>query len=90
MAPRHCAEPCFIPPHPDLVARTRSETSSLRGRPDEVVLKEKARANILGERKIPGMNDGTIFPRSHFEKPTSVMAMSSAALERTPLTGPIR
>lgn len=58
------------------------------------------RAHLLEERlssptgRIPGLNDGTIFPESHFAGQESQRAladrMSSAALERTPLRGAIR
>jgi immune inhibitor A len=45
---------------------------------------------LRGEKGIPGMNDGTIFPRSHYEQPTSIMAMSTSALKRKPLRGTLR
>lgn len=36
------------------------------------------------------MNDGTIFPPSHFKEKASIMEMSRAALERAPLRGPLK
>jgi immune inhibitor A len=51
---------------------------------------EKARRFLATERQMPGLNDGTIFPKSHFEESVSLMAMGSAALERTPLRSVIR
>lgn len=89
MAPRHSDIPCYIPPHPDLLARTRTAALKVQG---SVNIGGNVKAivhGLGGERRFPGMNDGTIFPKSHFEKPTSIMAMSNAALERTPLSGAI-
>jgi immune inhibitor A len=51
---------------------------------------EKARRFLATERQMPGLNDGTIFPKSHFEESVSLMAMGNAALERTPLRSVIR
>ncbi|KAF2744498.1 M6 metalloprotease [Sporormia fimetaria CBS 119925] len=82
--------PCPAPPHPDLVARTQHEILQAQGTPKEATLKAKARLRATLGRRIPGMNDGTIFPPSHYKKPTSIMAMSRAALERAPLRGAIR
>ncbi|KAF2179017.1 M6 metalloprotease [Zopfia rhizophila CBS 207.26] len=91
MGPRHSDVPCFIPPHPDLLARRQNEALKVHGTANQVNLKDHRKALTLGEgRRIPGLNDGTIFPKSHFDKPVSVMAMSRAALERTPLRGSIK
>ncbi len=81
MNPETCSGPCFVPPHPDLLARTKAQ--ALRS-------KENSGKPLLHQGRIPGMNDGTIFPKSHYEHPTSVMGMSAAALDRTPLRGVIR
>jgi immune inhibitor A len=51
---------------------------------------EKARRFLATERQMPGLNDGTIFPKSHFEESVLLMAMGNAALERTPLRSVIR
>ena len=91
MAPRHSDTPCFVPPHPDLLARTRAEALKVQGGANQDKVNAKAILHDLGgERRFPGMNDGTIFPKSHFKKPTSIMAMSNAALERTPLQGALK
>ncbi|KAF2271922.1 M6 metalloprotease [Westerdykella ornata] len=90
MAPRHCTEPCFVPPHPDLLAKARTESLTSQGTVDQAVFKKKTSRLFNGERRIPGMNDGTIFPPSHFKEPTSIMAMSTAAAERAPLRGNIK
>ena len=39
---------------------------------------------------MPGLNDGMIFPQSHFSKSVSTSAISRAALERKPLRGAIK
>ena len=91
MAPRHSDAPCFVPPHPDLLARTRAAALNVQGAANEGSFKKTFHGLLKGgERRLPGMNDGTIFPKSHFEKPTSIMAMSNAALERTPLSGALK
>jgi immune inhibitor A len=51
---------------------------------------EKAKRFLATERQMPGLNDGTIFPASHFDESVSLMAMGNAALERTPLRSVIR
>jgi immune inhibitor A len=89
MAHQHCNMPCSVPPHPRLLANSKISLSTV-GTAASTEAVRKA-ANILnGEKGIPGMNDGTIFPRSHFTPPKSVMAMGNAALERKPLRGTIR
>lgn len=90
MAPRHSEEPCFVPPHPDLLASLRNDAFKVQGFKGEGIFKNKARTLIGQERRLPGMNDGTIFPKSHFDRPTSIMAMSKSALERAPLSGSIK
>jgi len=90
MAPKHCDGPCFAPPHPDLLRRTRQEILKAQGTPNESVLKAKAQRLLQADRRIPGMNDGTIFPPSHFKEKASIMEMSRAALERAPLRGPLK
>ncbi|KAF2801924.1 M6 metalloprotease [Mytilinidion resinicola] len=90
MAPRHSDAPCFVPPHPDLLARTRTAALKVQGTANERSFKATAHDLIGGERRLPGMNDGTIFPQSHFAQRTSIMAMSNAALERTPLSGALK
>jgi immune inhibitor A len=88
--PHHCSEPCFVPPHPDLLARTRTQALKAQGTANESLFKTKVQNVMVGERRIPGLNDGMIFPPNHFQKKTSVMAMSKAALERAPLSGSLR
>lgn len=89
MAHQHCSEPCPVPPHPSLLARTKvaalATNNVSKAEPD----KQTSRV-LRGEKGIPGMNDGTIFPRSHYEQPTSIMAMSTGASKRKPLRGTLR
>ncbi|KAF2471430.1 M6 metalloprotease [Lindgomyces ingoldianus] len=90
MAPRHSDVPCFVPPHPDLLARQKMELLKVQGTANENSVKSRTHSLVMGDKRLPGLNDGTIFPKSHFDKPVSVMAMSNAALERAPLAGAIK
>jgi immune inhibitor A len=86
----HCSDmPCPVPPHPELLARIKTEALRAQGSSDTKASR-KSSSIIHGEKGVPGMNDGTIFPKSHYTQPTSIMAMSNAALERKPLRGNIR
>jgi hypothetical protein len=89
MASRHCDVPCFVPPHPSILAKIKAD---LLGAQDTGYVEaiKSVFDTLHGEKGIPGMNDGTIFSRSHYAEPTSVMAMGNAALERIPLRGTIR
>lgn len=91
MGPRFSDGPCFIPPHPDLLARRKVESLNVQGTGNEAAFKAQTHSLTLADRtgSLPGLNDGTIFPKSHFDKPVSISAMSRAALERTPLKGAI-
>ncbi|KAH7089752.1 M6 family metalloprotease domain-containing protein [Paraphoma chrysanthemicola] len=89
MAPRHCDMPCSVPPHPDLLARFKSDLARAQSTNDDRSIKKAAKM-LHGEKGMLGMNDGTIFPRSHFSQPSSIMVMGNAALERAPLRGTIR
>lgn len=89
MATQHFNPPCSVPPHPDLLARTKAELLRAQGANDVEAVK-KASIILNGERGVPGMNDGSIVPRSQYSQPASVMAMSAAALKRKPLRGAIR
>jgi immune inhibitor A len=81
--------PCSVPPHPRLLAKTKTSLLTTDGAANTEVTRKVA-SILAGEKGIPGMNDGTIFPRSHYTPPKSVMAMSNAALDRKPLRGIIR
>jgi immune inhibitor A len=89
MAHQHCIMPCSVPPHPELLARMKTEVLGAKGETD-IKATKKALKILHGEKGVPGMNDGTIFPRSHHAQPISVMAMGNDALERKPLRGNIR
>ena len=73
-----------------MLAQYQNEVLKVQGKADEGSVKANLRALTFSDRKILGLNDGTIFPKSHFGKPVPVMAMSNAALERTPLSGAIK
>jgi hypothetical protein len=89
MAPRHCDQPCFVCPHPDLLAKVNNQALHVQGAAN--VQAAKQAINFVGaKRNLPGLNDGTIFPKSHYSRPTSIMEMSTAALARESLRGTIR
>jgi len=81
---------CAVPPHPDLLARQKHAFLKVQGTKDEAAFRKAFKPmDVTGN--IPGQNDGTIFPPSHYKgaKP-SITAMSRAALERTPLRGTLK
>jgi immune inhibitor A len=88
MAHQH-RDMCSVPPHPRLLARTKISRLTTEGVANTEAGR-KATKILAGEKGVPGMNDGTIFPRSHYNPPKSIMAMSNVALERKPLCGIIR
>lgn len=94
MTGRHtymCEGLCAIPPHPDLQARLAAEALRVQSNPDAVPDPSLDLLHgSLPTGKIPGLNDGAIFPESHFDKAPSPSALSRAALERAPLSGAIR
>ncbi|KAF1953682.1 M6 metalloprotease [Byssothecium circinans] len=89
MGPRHCDKPCFVPPHPDLL-RTRAQAALLAQNAGSAQAAIQGPASHIGKPAVPGFNDGLIFPAEHYSKPTSIMAMSTAALDRAPLRGSIK
>ncbi len=85
-----------MPPHPLLLDRLREEgrLGSQQGDGSNSVSSVVSRRLGL-PLSAPtgtkfGLNDGTIFPESRFHGIVSKHAMSRAALERTPLRGPIK
>jgi immune inhibitor A len=89
MAPRHCDTPCFVSPHPNVLAKAKLQVLKSQHNNNTGGI-EKAKKFLTAERKMPGLNDGTIFPKSHFGDSASIMAMSTAALDRAPLRSTIR
>lgn len=81
--------PCPVPPHPDLLARLRYEPNSLTA--PSITTQAPGRPSFSARTGTrTGLNDGCIFPESHFETAVSASRLSRAALERTPLRGTIR
>jgi hypothetical protein len=83
----HTNRPCLVPPHPKVLARIAE------GRltdPRERVSGQTALSGPTGT--LHGLNDGTIFPKSHYQRVPvpSLSRISRAALERAPLRGVIR
>ena len=87
---------CAVPPHPDLFARHEAELLKVQGIDDSATFRNSAHLQALkkvtkdSSRHILGLNDGTIFPSSHFDTPVSAKTLSRAALERKPLRGSIK
>lgn len=71
---------CAIAPHTDLLARQRPAEAKVSGVSSQKVLSTLP----LGHSTVIllGLNDGTIFPKSQFDKSVSISAMSRAALDR--------
>lgn len=96
MATHTCNDgsPCPVPPHPRLLARLLAESSQ-----DQQALSAAPHLSHTHDGSLPlsiptgyvvGLNDGTIFPKSHFEAPLPERVMANAALERAPLRGVVR
>ncbi|KAK9351001.1 immune inhibitor A peptidase M6-domain-containing protein [Lipomyces doorenjongii] len=88
---QHCndAKPCLVPPHPDFYARLRQHPNSIA--PPAIAAHAQGHPSLscrTGTHR--GLNDGAIFPESHFETSASASRVSRAALERAPLRGTIR
>jgi hypothetical protein len=86
--------PCPIAPHPDLQARLLAENLRVQQHPDSApsfdLLHEGSLPLSVPTGHVPGLNDGTIFPQSHYETPQPLSILRNAALERAPLRGTIR
>jgi immune inhibitor A len=55
----HCSDmPCPVPPHPELLARIKTEALRAQGSSDTKASR-KSSSIIHGEKGVPGMNDGT-------------------------------
>lgn len=88
MPPSSCTDgPCRVPPHPDLLAQLRAD--GIHGT-NESTFQSRIMGFGAPTGKIPGLNDGTIFPESHFATAPSKSQMARAALEKAPLRGVIR
>ena len=83
---------CPVAPHPNLLAKLKAEKAKVKGTAEESSFRRKQHVLGQGPRTgaIIGLNDGLIFPRSHFDKKTSLNTMRRAALDRTPLRGIIK
>lgn len=74
-----------MPPHPNLFARLPDQRLLLQQNP-----REDSPPLSRPTGTVLGLNDGTIFPTSHFPVVPSMSRMSRMALERAPLRGAIR
>lgn len=79
--------PCFVPPHPALLARTRLLRSQGLAKAENL---DRTNIALPGPSDMLGLDDGTIFPRSHFSPATSIKKITAAARERTPLRNAIK
>jgi immune inhibitor A len=75
-----------------LLARQKVEFEKLKGTAQEAAFKKKHFMLTKGQRTglIPGLNDGIIFPQSHFGSQVPLATMRRAALDRAPLRGAIK
>lgn len=89
MAPRHSEKPCFVAPHPDLIARRKAGAAlTVQG---VAGAQASIGASVFPPRhSVPGLGDGLIFPEEHYTEPTPISVMKTAALDRAPLRGTIR
>ena len=77
---------CAVAPHPDLRQRINTAIDAARaGGTFPGALRLRA-----AERKVYGLNDGTIIPAEDFPLGTSPSVVRSAAAERAPLSGTVR
>jgi len=92
MAPRHSDYHCCAPPHPDVLAQLQTELLKVQGTDQEAASRAEFQDVAVGDRTgvIPGLNDGLIFPKSHFKSSDSVSTMIRAASARAPLRGALR
>ncbi|KAJ5712658.1 hypothetical protein N7493_009126 [Penicillium malachiteum] len=83
------SRPCLVPPHPDLLARLRDDPNAIAA--PSIAPQGPGRASFSARTGTrTGLNDGCIFPESHFETAVSASKLSRAALERAPLRGTVR
>ena len=90
MGPRHSETPCFVSPHPDIVAKLKADALKVQGGNQKFGAMKEMAALLSDSQRIPGMDDGLIFPKEHYDHPVSLMAMSQAAADRAPLRGDLR
>ena len=70
----------------------QTDLLKVQGTADEQKFRKLTHSLVAQDRTghIPGLNDGMIFPQSHFPKSVSTNAISRAALDRAPLRGSIK
>jgi hypothetical protein len=87
------AGPCPVPPHPDILASIIAERKQLQHELGSSTASSSDSSSVplsAPTGTVLGLNDGTIFPKSHYDTAPSESEMSRAALERAPLRGVIR
>ena len=80
-----CDGPCLVAPHPNFYHRASTQLLNR-----QLAASGAHKPLSLPTGNVPGLNDGTIFPPSHFTAAPTLSLLSRAALERDRLTGPIR
>jgi immune inhibitor A len=82
--PHFIDTPCFVAPHPDVLAQLREQLGAARASVDG-----SAAASLLAFRtpRIFGLDDGTILPPAEFALGTEVATIRAAAAARAPLRG---
>ena len=83
---------CAAPPHPDLLARMQTNLLKVQGTEGQQSIRKLTHSLVAQDRTghMSGLNDGMIFPHSHFNKSVSTSTISRAALDRKPLRGAIK
>ena len=62
MGPRHCDSPCFVSPHPDLLRKLSCQSGALNVQSSSNIAPVHSSTSHFSRPKVPGLNDGTIFP----------------------------
>ena len=85
---------CPVSPHPDLLSRLAAEGQGSTTTPSLLSVQPRSSRLSSPAGTALGLNDGVIFPESHFADTPSTTPlttrMSRAALERAPLRGAVR
>jgi immune inhibitor A len=83
-----------VSPHPDLLSRLAAEGQGSTTTPSLLSVQPRLSRLSAATGTALGLNDGVIFPESHFAETPSTTSLatrlSRAALERAPLRGAVR
>jgi immune inhibitor A len=57
---------------------------------NQAALKTEVRKLLGVEGRVPGLNDGIVFPKTNLQSGTPIRAAAASAANRAPLTGAIK